>query len=151
MNKNLCKPIDPCSNEDALQMVALAGYGPMVDFKGACNKAKNQGKKVVIAQPTLLLIDIDSKAAYRECLARIPMVEEHVGYLGKQEVTSFSGGDNKHIYIRTERIMTAWERCAIQLFLCSDPVKEVLSLMLIKKDDLHPILFFEKPDFTLDI
>lgn len=156
MDKNLFEKLEPEDCENSLQMMALAGYGPMMTFKGACDKAKKAGKQVVVSQPTLLMIDIDSDAAYKEFLTRLSMVEDHIELLDKDErmvqmVTSFSGDGHKHIYIRMRRGMTVWERCAMQLFLCSDPVKEMLSLMLEKAGDAHPILFFEKPEFTLDI
>ena len=151
MAKNLFQLIDPGESEGDVQVEALTGYGPMVTYKGACVKAKAQGKKVVVSEPTLLMIDIDTPEAFLEYLTRLPMVEDHIEYVSEQTVTSFSGGGHRHIYIRMKRGMTVRQRCAMQLFLCSDPVKEMLSLMLEKAEDEHPILFFEKSEFTLDI
>ncbi|KKM95677.1 hypothetical protein LCGC14_1185800 [marine sediment metagenome] len=150
MDKNKFEQLNPYIEKND-EMKTLTGYSPVVLYEDACAKAKEQGKIIVVSEPTLLMIDIDSSEAFLEYLTRLPTVEDHIEYVTEQMVTSFSGGSHRHIYIRMKSRMSVREQCAIQLYLCSDPVKEMLSLILEKKGDEHPILFFEKLDFTLDI
>jgi hypothetical protein len=120
-------------------------------FEDACNKAKRKGLKVVQSTRSLLLVDIDTKEQWDLYQERKRFIENRIPFAKTQIVPSVSGGEHRHVYIRLEKSFPIAERIAMQMFLGSDPIREMLSLRLITFDDVCPSLFFEKPDFVLDV
>jgi hypothetical protein len=123
-------------------------YG-LNNFEDAVEKAKSKGKIIIEPTDNELQLDIDSKEQYNILAARMMELNENSHCIfHTQEFPSQGGAWHKHIYLKLAVDTPILERIALQLFLGSDPVKEYLSLCLVKIGDPHPVLMFENPDFT---
>jgi len=121
------------------------------NYEDAVDKAKSKGKKIIIPKDDELQIDIDTTRQYGIFKLNIKELNEFFHSVWKiREYQSPRGPDHRHIYIRLDDNIKDTERAFLQLFLGSDPVREYLSMCLIKIGDPHPILMFEEPGFELD-
>ena len=121
------------------------------NYEDAVAKSKAKGKKIIIPKDDELQIDIDSAQQYEVFEAHIKELNGSFHPVCRIKIIPSPGGeDNRHIYIKINKILEDKERIFLQLFLGSDPIREYLSLCLIAIGDSHPILMFEEPNFELD-
>lgn len=119
------------------------------NYEDAKKKADKLGKQIIIPKADELQIDIDSHENYQLFHCRLESLNFMHEVRDVKELQSPGGVGHYHIYIKLYRELPAEERVALQMFLASDPIREYLSLCLIKIGDPHPILLFEEPDFVL--
>jgi hypothetical protein len=111
-------------------------------------EAKKENNVVVLPEENQLLLDIDSpeaEAVYNKNKSRFIT---HIAVIINEERKTSRGG-NTHIYVTLDRNIDKRERVLFQLFLGSDPTREMLSQVRIEHNDPHPTLFIEKPTLLL--
>ena len=111
-------------------------------------RIESEGYKVVYPKNHELQIDIDSEEQYKRFCHSMDVVDRNE-VLGQMvgsitEKPSSSGLPKRHITISLVMNVTELERIAWQGALCSDPVRELLSLQRYYLRDEHPTLFKEK-------
>jgi len=118
-----------------------------IDSKEAFIKAEKKGLKVIVPEDNQLQIDIDDEnqlAVFEERIKKLKTHNFEIKDVKIQE--SISGSPHRHIYITLEEHFTDLERIFLQLFLGSDPVRELLSYERIREGDEYPTLFLEKEE-----
>ena len=106
-------------------------------------EAKKEGNVVVLPEENQLLLDIDSPEAAVLYDKNKPRFHTHFAHIVKEE-RKVSRGGNTHIYVTLDRNIDKYERVLYQLFLGSDPTREMLSQVRVENNDPHPTLFIEK-------
>jgi hypothetical protein len=108
--------------------------------------AKYKGCEVVHPKPNELFIDLDSAEQIKNFNVCIAILEKAESFQIIRRETSPSGDPNKqHVVIRMGRDVTDEERILLQACLASDPLREMLSLMRLRRGDEAPTILFEKP------
>ena len=117
----------------------------MNNYAEAVKKADRLGKIIVKPGDNELLLDIDSAEQYKTYKDRMEELSKLHKVVRIKEIPSSEKSGHRHIYISLVCGMEDEERIFLQLFLGSDPIREYLSLCLIRIGDPHPILLFENP------
>jgi len=115
----------------------------MRNYDEAVKKAQRLGKKIVKPRDNELLLDIDSAEQYKIYKSRVGELSKLHKVVGTKDISSSEKLWHRHIYISLDCDIENEERVFLQLFLGSDPIREYLSLCLIRIGDPHPILLFE--------
>lgn len=127
-------------------------YAELTTFVEALDKARENSWIVVLPAPNQLQLDIDTKKSLNEFYNRKRLLSR-IGYQIRDYVVknSKSGGEHYHVTVTLVQELTHLERIILQMFLCSDPIRELLSLRRIKNGDCYATIFFEKkPDNSMD-
>lgn len=108
-------------------------------------RTKGEGFDVVTPKANELFIDIDTEEQY-DTYQRMLEIMERNGVVPRviDERQSRSGWPCKHIRIQLPFDVAPWERIAWQAALGSDPARELLSAIRLKRGDVHPTLFVEE-------
>lgn len=108
--------------------------------------AEKQGLVVVYPESNELQIDIDSDEAFVAFLEQFERLKRIEPEIFCRIAFSKSGPPNRHITVMLARpIASHEERILLQALLCSDPVRELLSLIRLRRGAERPTRFFEKP------
>jgi hypothetical protein len=114
----------------------------------AVGHAKLQGLDIVVPRGDELLIDIDSPEGMAVFNKNITKFATHLNNntVPSKLVTQSKSGnpDKQHITLTLKEDLTPTERILFQLFLGSDPTRELLSYIRLINDDPIPTLFYEK-------
>jgi hypothetical protein len=111
----------------------------------AVKQAKANGWDVAFPTDDELQLDIDDTAAARLFDLRKSMVHRHWIIDSTTRRESKSGNSQRfHLTVKLSRKVTPLERIALQMFLGSDPKRELFSLIRTTQNDPNPTLFFEK-------
>lgn len=114
--------------------------------------AKRMGLTVIVADDTMLQLDIDTVEQRRIFTARLPELRAAHDKMGASSVNQFIGdmlttsskSGHTHIYLCLNDRYSAESRIAWQMYLGSDPQREMLSLMRIKFfPNMDPVVLFE--------
>ena len=115
---------------------AEAAYQALVD------QGLDKEWQVVVAHPRQLMIDIDGNDLPETFGRLLSILQAQVGTV-EYKVTLSKGG-NRHLIIDMPKTMDILERVAWQAIFGSDPVREAAHLRSIQKQELNPILLFER-------
>jgi hypothetical protein len=134
MNKEKVTPQKETLNYDLNREVAI-------------QEAIEKGLNVVYPKNNELLLDIDTEE-------QIDLFEERFEYIQKyfdctyEVKNSQSGYPHCHIYVTFDENtkLNELERIFLQLFLGSDPIRELLSYLRWNNGDVSPTLLLEKDD-----
>lgn len=122
----------------------MSGAGHCPDLE---KKAAAKGN-LVIKRPKEdeVFIDIDTQDQYLQFLMVRKFFYEH-GYIrNTEDWPSPSGREgHRHIVVRWHRMLTEWERVALQSIFGSDPKREMLSWQGLEAGHQGVSVFFEKP------
>lgn len=114
--------------------------------------AEAGGADVLYPQSNELFIDIDTDEQYNLCLSRISelrsMLRCTVGI--KRDVPSNSGGEHRHVIVELSIQIDDATRAGMQMFLGSDPIRELLALRRIMQGVANPIIFIEGGDWKYE-
>ena len=103
------------------------------------------GYRVCLPEANELFIDIDTKLHWETFLAQIGIFERNHGENIVWSVSpSRNGGEGRHVRVYMPFAMDDVERIAWQAALGSDPARELLSLVRVKRGDKSPTLFIER-------
>lgn len=107
--------------------------------------AERNGATVLYPQPNELFLDIDTLDQYNQMFDRLPRLLELFGCQAaiKRDVPSNSGGEHRHVIIELSIQVDNATRAGLQMFLGSDPVRDVLALRRIMAGVYDPIIFIE--------
>ena len=109
-------------------------------------EAKKSGLICVVPKSNELMVDIDSEEQFNRFCKAFGVMRRY----RKLEIVSIqfsrSGAPRRHIYLKTTRVSPR-TRVALQAMLCSDAVRENLSMQRIVAGQKHPTVFFEKVGF----
>lgn len=97
-------------------------------FEEGAKEAEEQGRYVIYSQDNELFLDIDTEEALNDLDDRVePLIRW--GWLegGKEIRVSKSGRPHRHIRYKLTRPFSVLDRILLQLYLGSDPVKELLA------------------------
>jgi hypothetical protein len=115
----------------------------------AFKQARDSDLVVILPTSNELQVDIDSEEADAKFCKNLPKFEDHIAeVIGWEKRPSRSEG-HYHIYVQLREPVTNEQRITYQLFLGSDPTREILSHIREINGDLHPTLFIEKPMLLL--
>jgi hypothetical protein len=107
-----------------------------------------EGNRIVLPQSNELQVDIDSDeqyAVFQKSLACLKRNETESDDIKVEEHPSRSGLPRRHITITMPFDLEPWERIAFQAALGSDPIRELVSIYRLMRNDRHPTLFVEAP------
>lgn len=109
-------------------------------------KAMANGWTVVEPGPRELFIDLDSEEDRNRFEARLHRARANgMEILVRRDGPSPSGEKHRsHVVLEMDHDLTPEHRIAWQAALGSDPMRELLSLVRIRKGIPHPTVFFEK-------
>lgn len=108
-------------------------------------RMKEEGYKVCFPESNELFIDIDTKLHWETFLMQIGIAERNLGENLVWSVSpSRNGGEGRHVRVYMPFTMDDVGRIAWQAALGSDPVRELLSLVRVKRGDKNPTLFVER-------
>lgn len=110
-------------------------------------RMKKAGFIVVEPKSNELFIDIDSDEQYQSFEKNFQVLQReyksvHVSY----DKPSKSGLPRRHIIVQMPWRLRDIERIAWQGALGSDPMRELISCIRLKRDCPKPIIFIEKPE-----
>ena len=115
------------------------------------DRMTKEGFKVFLPSPNELFIDIDSEEMYSTFQERLDYLNFAINLRGDKhptyvEAPSKSGLPRRHIVMTSPdfRKLSVTQKLVLQIFLGSDPVKELLSLFRVIDGDKHPCIFIEK-------
>jgi len=118
-------------------------YSGGLDNEKAFEKAKEEGCKVVIPDDHTLTLDIDAPCLPSSYYKMINKLYQH--FTIKESKVTFSKSGNLHVYLTFQESFTDTEKILLQALLGSDPVRELMSFLRVRKGNLgHAILMFEK-------
>lgn len=109
-------------------------------------RVESEGFRVVVPADYELQIDIDSDAHYETFLRSLESVARNLLDAEAWMISvhpSKSGLPRRHITIELPFYVGGWERIALQAALGSDPMRELLSAILLIRGDSFPTLFVE--------
>lgn len=106
------------------------------------DKGLDKEWEVIVAHEDMLQIDIDGTKTPDTFGRLISILESQVGPVSYKVTISKSG--NRHVTVYMSRPMNILERVAWQAIFGSDPVREAAHLRSIQKNELNPILLFER-------
>lgn len=109
------------------------------------------GYRIVTPKSNELLVDIDSEEQYETFLANweVLLRNQSTAFEAKyEEHESRSGYPRRHVIVTLPFDVSPWQRIAWQAALGSDPVRELLSAIRLRRGDVHPTLFVEAPAGT---
>lgn len=108
-------------------------------------KAKANGCNVLFPEDDELFIDIDTDEQYelmQERLRKFPnMMFMRAEII--RDVPSASGLPHRHVTVKIGEPLPPEVRAAMQMFLCSDPVREILAIRRVLQGVDNPIIFIE--------
>lgn len=108
----------------------------------AVAEAKASGRfRVIKSKAGTLLIDIDSKAAFRRFKKLYKMLKEPFA-LKKLDFYQSKSGEGWHVVLSTS-VTNFGNRIALQAILGSDPVKEAFSIINMKHGELEACYLFK--------
>lgn len=108
-------------------------------------KAKERGCDVLLPEDDELFIDIDTDEQYelmQERLRKFPNMMFMQARIVR-DVPSASGLPHRHVTVKIGEPMPPEIRAAMQMFLCSDPVREILAIRRVLQGVENPIIFIE--------
>jgi hypothetical protein len=103
-------------------------------------KAEELGLVCFVADDLHLLIDIDSDTNREDAGKALQFFREHTN-LWRSDLTTISKSGNIHLYIALVRPVPAIERLALQAIFGSDPMRELLSMAQLGRQDPVTVLF----------
>lgn len=102
------------------------------------------GFKVVMSDDHHLLLDIDTRQQELSFRAMFEVMQPYFSSLIEDEYRSKSG--NLHVIIFIAEPQSLLTRIALQSILCSDPIRDMLSLKAHLKNGLrNPVMLFQPP------
>jgi hypothetical protein len=111
----------------------------------AFKEAERLGQIVVLPLEDQLFVDLDSEEALQTFNKNLPKFELHMAEV-KSVTRRPSRNGNTHAIVTLYSTMEPNTRILYQLFLGSDPLREMLSMIRYENGDKHPTLFIEKYD-----
>ena len=118
--------------------MSASGLTP-IELEAAIAEAKTAGFEVVQSAPNLLLLDLDTAAAYRQYERVMPLLQRY--YEAVPEETESKSG-NIHVVVRLGEDMPVMKRIAWQAALGSDGIKEALATLRVQEGCGEPCLLF---------
>lgn len=106
------------------------------------NQGLDKEWEVVVAKDNELQIDLDSPVLPDNFKRLIGILEEQVGQVEYKVTISKSG--NRHVIVTMANPLGIFERVAWQAIFGSDPVREAAHLSSIMREELNPILLYER-------
>lgn len=112
-------------------------------------RAKARGCDVLIPEDNELFIDIDTDKQYLEFLSRLAKFPNMMFMQAriKSNKPSASGLPHRHIIVEISENLPPEIRATMQMFLCSDPVREILAVRRVLQGVENPIIFIEGGDW----
>ena len=101
---------------------------------------------IVLPEPNELFIDIDSAEDYEEFWKNWSVLRQYEKGYVRYNVHSKSGLPNRHIIIELKRILSPYERVALQCALGSHRMRELLTVLDYMHHVKDPVFFFEVDD-----
>lgn len=89
-----------------------------------------------------LLLDLDDEAAVHTYARNAPDVQDQWGPWAKIESWKSKSGKGTHVFVTLSKPLPAPVRYGLQLWLGSDPVREILSLKRLKDGETEPSILF---------
>jgi hypothetical protein len=131
---------------NALEMQEQSEYDELrEDF---IKRMEAEGNRIVLPKDNELQVDIDSDeqyAVFQKSLACLKRNESQSDDIRVEEHPSRSGLPRRHITVTMPFDLEPWERIAFQAALGSDPIRELVSIFRLMRNDSHPTLFVEAP------
>ena len=115
-------------------------FGPEATTEAA-RAAEKRGFFVVAGDPNMLLLDLDTPAAYQQYKKMLSLIKEYFGLGSITEWPSQTPGC-VHVVIRIGAKLTATERLLLQACCGSDLKREALGLVLHRRGTKEPSLLF---------
>ena len=108
-------------------------------------QAKAAGHKVLTPYANELFIDIDTDEQYEDMKSRLRNFPNMMFMTAKitRDVPSMSGLPHRHVTVTLGEDVDNMTRAAMQMFLCSDPVREILAVRRVLQGVSNPIIFIE--------
>jgi hypothetical protein len=107
------------------------------------NRMIEEGYEVIYPEDNEIQIDIDSDEQNERFLKQFEILEREFGYIKTISTISKNGLPGRHYRLFFKRNLSHIERIAYQAALCSDPVKELLSIFRLERGDDYPSLLVE--------
>jgi hypothetical protein len=119
----------------------------------AYEKAEAEGLVVDLPRESELQLDFDTLAQLEAFRVRLqPILMEHFGVIERDVLVTVSKSGHWHVRVALPlKRLTPIERIAFQAACGSDPVRELLSLVMIDNHDSQPTLLHEKPETMASI
>jgi hypothetical protein len=134
-------------------MLSGNGYGDE-DREASLKGARDVGMTIVEPEGDELTLDLDCESAVDQCRRMLPMVHREYGVISVRAWASKSGPPHYHAVVEIGGGISDEERCALQVILGSDPVREFRNLVRVTSGVSRPIVLFapagarEEPIFS---
>jgi hypothetical protein len=121
------------------------------------DKMVEDGYKVILPAANELQLDIDNEEQFKKAEDMLGLLsvmlqrEDEDWVVSWKEGPSKSGLPHRHITVKMPFPIDNGERIALQAICGSDPKRELLSLIRLRKGLISPILFFEKEKVATEI
>lgn len=119
---------DPCYEENSEEFI---------------ERMEDQGYEIIYPAPNELLIDLDTEEDWKNFKSHFYRLRNEFPEMKFKDYPSKSGLPRRHVRVTMPFQMDNLERIAWQAVLCSDPVRELLSMIRWKAGYNHPTLFCE--------
>lgn len=125
--------------------------GPHYTIKGIDDawiaKAKALGIEVRVPKPNELFLDLDTQKAWAKLVPLLSAVTERTGIVLKitEEWFSSSGWPHRHVIVEANTEITQEFRAFLQMYMGSDPNRELRSYADIHDGAKYPTVFIEGP------
>lgn len=124
---------------------AMQNYLSEIASDKAFEDAERGNKIVLLPKDNELFIDLDSEDALTLFNKRLKRLGTWHNTTDKQ-ISPSKKKNHYHAIVTLETNIDPMQRIFLQLFLGSDPIRELLSLQRILIKDPHPTLFIEKKE-----
>lgn len=130
--------------DNSQEVGGYSGWGGDVSSATADERAKREGRIIVLPKPNELFVDIDNDLAFLTFWKNYNKLQNFYAIVGEPKITnSPSGEGHHHIVVTLEKPVEPTERIILQAFLGSDLTREFLGLQRIILNDPRPTLFLE--------
>lgn len=120
-------------------------YDSNEDREEYIKRMQAEGFLVVLPKPNEVFIDMDTDQQYNVFMLMIQVFMRDIGIVDYKVRPSKSGLPHRHALVTMPfDIQSDIERVAYQAAMGSDPLRESLTLVRIRRGDIHPTLFIEK-------
>lgn len=136
--EGICKMTEPLTIREEMQ-----NYLDGISSRIAIEDAKKGNKVVLLPEGNELFIDLDSEDSLKLFNKRLKSLGVWHSTADKR-VTPSAKKNHYHAIITLKANIDPMQRIFLQLFLGSDPIRELLSLQRILMEDPYPTLFIEK-------
>lgn len=118
-------------------------YDANEDREEYINRMIEEGYAIVLPFANELQIDMDTEEHHQMFLKQIVSLEKEYPEISYKVAPSRNGLPGRHATITMPFSMDDLERIAWQSVLGSDPFREFMSMVRLKRGDIHPTLFVE--------